>query len=49
MKALYITNLGLLDNLSQTQILPYLFGLAGKGINITILSFEKRKYLEQVA
>ena len=45
-KTLYITNLGLLDNLAQTQILPYLEELSKKGMKITVLSFEKKKYLE---
>lgn len=46
MEAFYITNLGLLDNLAQTQILPYLEGLSRKGIKIHILSFEKKENLE---
>lgn len=45
-KSLYITNLGLLDNLGQTQILPYLEGLSKKGINMNVLSFEKKENLE---
>lgn len=45
-KALYITNLGLLDNLAKTQILPYLDGLSRKGVSIHILSFEKKEHLE---
>lgn len=45
MKALYITNLGLLDNLGQTQILPYLEGLSKKGISVHVLSFEKMRNL----
>jgi len=45
-KALYITNLGLLDNLAKTQILPYLKGLSKRGIKISILSFEKQHNLE---
>lgn len=44
-KTLYITNLGLLDNLAHTQILPYLEGLSKKGAAITILSFEKKENL----
>lgn len=43
---LYITTLGLLDNLAMTQILPYLEGLSKRGIKINILSFEKRHNLE---
>ena len=45
-KALYITNLGLLDNLAQTQVVPYLAGLAKMGVEITILSFEKKENLK---
>ncbi|OGW84228.1 MAG: hypothetical protein A2987_06120 [Omnitrophica bacterium RIFCSPLOWO2_01_FULL_45_10] len=44
-RTLYITNLGLLDNLAQTQILPYLEGLSREGIAIHIFSFEKKEYL----
>ncbi len=46
MKTLYITNLGLLDNLAKTQILPYLEGLSRSGVSIRILSFEKKANLE---
>jgi len=45
-RALYITNLGLLDNLARTQILPYLRGLSKNGIEINILSFEKKHNLK---
>ena len=38
---LYITYDGLLDPLGQSQILPYIFGLAENGFRFTILSFEK--------
>ncbi len=48
-EALYITNLGLLDNLAKTQILPYLKGLSEKGVKINILSFEKKHNLENKA
>lgn len=44
--ALYVTNLGLLDNLGQTQIIPYLERLAKKGIKFYVLSFEKRENLK---
>lgn len=47
MKTLYVTNLGLLDNLAKTQVLPYLEGLAGGGINVMILSFEKKDNLKK--
>ena len=41
-KILYLTYDGLTDPLGQSQILPYLKGLAGYGYNFTILSFEKK-------
>lgn len=45
-KALYITNLGLMDNLGMTQILPYITGLAERGIGLRVLSYEKKENLE---
>lgn len=42
MKSLYITNLGILEPLGQTQIIPYLKGLSENGIKICLLSFEKK-------
>lgn len=44
---LYITFDGLSDPLGQSQILPYLCGIADKGFHITILSCEKRNRLEK--
>jgi glycosyltransferase involved in cell wall biosynthesis len=41
MKTLYVSYFGALKHLSQTQILPYLRGLAGHGIGVTFLSFEE--------
>ncbi|MEO6583930.1 MAG: glycosyltransferase [Ferruginibacter sp.] len=41
-KILYITYDGLTDPLGQSQILPYLKGLASHGYEFTILSFEKK-------
>ena len=38
---LYISYDGLTDPLGQSQVLPYLFGLADNGYNITIISAEK--------
>lgn len=43
MNALYITYDGLTDNLGQSQILPYLRGLAAKGHRIHVLSCEKKQ------
>ncbi|MFZ6009324.1 MAG: glycosyltransferase [Bacteroidota bacterium] len=40
-KVLYMSYDGLTDPLGQSQILPYLTGLAQKGHSISILSFEK--------
>jgi len=41
-KILYITYDGLSDPLGQSQILPYIKGLADQGYQFTILSFEKK-------
>ena len=43
-KVLYITYDGLLDQLGQSQILPYLYKLAGKNHHLHIVSFEKSIY-----
>lgn len=40
-KTLYVTNLGLLEPLGATQIIPYLKGLSSKGIKVFIISYEK--------
>jgi glycosyltransferase involved in cell wall biosynthesis len=48
-RSLYITNLGLTDNLGMTQILPYIKGLAEKGIRFNILSYEKKENLRESA
>lgn len=42
-RILYLSYDGLTDPLGQSQILPYLKGLSGKGYDITIVSFEKRE------
>ena len=42
LKSLYISYFGVLKHLSQTQILPYLRGLAADGVSVTIVSFEER-------
>ncbi len=41
MNTLYISYDGLLDFVAQSQVLPHLEGLSGKGHNITLLTFEK--------
>jgi glycosyltransferase involved in cell wall biosynthesis len=47
-RILYITYDGLSDPLGQSQILPYIKGLAAQGYKFTILSFEKKdRYLRE--
>lgn len=41
MRILYITHYSIMEPLGQSQILPYLKGLAERGFSIDILSFEK--------
>jgi len=41
MRSLFLTYDGLLSPLGQSQILPYLRGLRGKGHEVSILSFER--------
>ena len=48
MKILYLTYDGLSDPLGQSQILPYLAGLSDKGVDITIVSFEKKNTPENL-
>jgi hypothetical protein len=43
--SLYITFDGLTDPLGQSQILPYLLGVSANGYDISILSCEKIKKL----
>jgi glycosyltransferase involved in cell wall biosynthesis len=38
---LYLSYDGLTDPLGQSQILPYIIGLSGKGYSFTVISFEK--------
>lgn len=42
MKLLYISYDGALEPLGQSQIIPYLKGLANKGVKFTLLTFEKK-------
>ena len=45
---LFISYDGMTDQLGQSQILPYLFGISASGkYNVTLLSFEKKTRLEQ--
>jgi glycosyltransferase involved in cell wall biosynthesis len=46
-KILYITYDGMTDPLGQSQVLPYLCGLAKEGYQFTILSFEKKDRYEK--
>ena len=48
MKILCISYDGMTDPLGQSQVIPYLIGLAKKGHDITILSCEKKQqYMKQ--
>ena len=40
-RVLYISYNGMLDPLGQSQVLPYLRALAGRGVHFTLLSFER--------
>lgn len=46
MKILFISYDGIFDPLGQSQVLPYLKGLAEKGAFIHLISFEKRNYIK---
>ena len=43
---LYISYDGMTDPLGQSQVIPYLTGLAKRGHRITVLSCEKRHHFE---
>ena len=45
-RVLYISYNGMLDPLGQSQVLPYLRELAARGIQFTLLSFERAKAFE---
>lgn len=45
---LYLSHDGLTDTLGQSQILPYLCGLADEGYVITIISFEKSHTFQNI-
>jgi glycosyltransferase involved in cell wall biosynthesis len=46
-RTLYLSYDGLSDQLGQSQILPYLKGLAKEGFQITVISFEKKDAFEK--
>ena len=46
-KVLYISYDGMTDPLGQSQVIPYLRGLADEGFAITLLSFEKKERLDK--
>lgn len=41
MRALYISHIGMTEPLGQSQVLPYLRGVAASGVTIRIMSFER--------
>ncbi|MFQ5874191.1 MAG: glycosyltransferase family 4 protein [Dehalococcoidia bacterium] len=48
MRILYVSYDGALEPVGQSQILPYLKGLAVRGAEIDLLTFEKRRDLRQI-
>ncbi|HEV8133693.1 MAG TPA: glycosyltransferase [Pyrinomonadaceae bacterium] len=44
-RALFISYNGMFEPLGQTQVIPYLSGLAKRGVSVTLLSFEKPQTL----
>jgi len=47
-KVLYLSYDGMTDSLGQSQVLPYLFGLADKGICVHLVSFEKKEFSKDI-
>jgi len=47
MRSLYLSYDGMTDPLGQSQVLPYLQGLAKQGWEITLISFEKQERFSQ--
>ena len=45
-RVLFISYNGMLDPLGQSQVLPYLRELARRGVQFTLLSFERDKAFE---
>lgn len=45
MRAVYVTYDGVLEPLGESQVLPYVRGLAARGVEYTLVSFEKREDL----
>ena len=43
LNVVYVTYDGLLNQLGATQVLPYVEGLADRGVAFTLISFEKRE------
>ena len=48
LRLLYLSYDGLLDPLGRSQIAPYLTRFARQGIEVTLLSFEKREYRDHI-
>jgi len=47
MNALYISYDGATDSLGQSQIIPYLKGLARKGLHFVLVTFDKRNFIDK--
>ena len=48
LKAVYISYDGILEALGQSQVLSYLKDLSNKGIEFFLVSFEKKRYLDNI-
>jgi glycosyltransferase involved in cell wall biosynthesis len=48
-RALYISYDGILDPVGESQVIPYLRGLAKDGVSIFLISFEKKQRINRVS
>ena len=46
-RVLYISYDGMTDPLGQSQVIPYLQGLTGKGYHFSLVSFEKKNRFKE--
>ena len=49
LKALYISYDGIFDPVGESQVIPYLRGLAKKGVSIFLISFEKKRRINKAS
>lgn len=48
-RALYISYDGIFDPVGESQVIPYLRGLAKNGVSISLISFEKKRRINKVS